>query len=160
SKDHSIFPFYVIAACFYGNGLPVRLANDRYEQFQMGMKRHSIEADLTLVADRATGKFELLKAFYNCNGGGRANFSFSVAQVAATAGQSIYYFPKSDMSSAAIASAAVEAGSMRGYGTIQAMSLTELLVDEAAAELKIDAIELRRRNALRAGDANTQGAVQ
>ncbi|MEW5678813.1 xanthine dehydrogenase family protein molybdopterin-binding subunit [Comamonas kerstersii] len=160
SKDHSIFPFYVIAACFYGNGLPVRLANDRYEQFQMGMKRHSIEADLTLVADRATGKFELLKAFYNCNGGGRANFSFSVAQVAATAGQSIYYFPKSDMSSAAIASAAVEAGSMRGYGTIQAMSLTELLVDEAAAELKIDPIELRRRNALRAGDANTQGAVQ
>ena len=87
SKDHSIFPFYVIAACFYGNGLPVRLANDRYEQFQMGMKRHSIEADLTLVADRATGKFELLKAFYNCNGGGRANFSFSVAQVAATAGR-------------------------------------------------------------------------
>ena len=160
SKDHSIFPFYAIAACFYGEGKPVRLANDRYEQFQLGMKRHSVEIDLTLVADRATGKFEILKAFYNCNGGGRANFSFSVAQVAATAGQSIYYFPKSDMASAAIATAAVEAGSMRGYGTIQAMSLTELLVDEVAAELKIDAIELRRRNALRAGDANTQGAVQ
>ena len=140
--------------------MPVRLANDRYEQFQLGMKRHSIEADLTLVADRKTGKFEILKAFYNCNGGGRANFSFSVAQVAATAGQSIYYFPKSDMSTAAIATAAVEAGSMRGYGTIQAMSLTEILVDEVAVELGIDAIELRRRNALRAGDANTQGAVQ
>lgn len=160
SKDHSIFPFYAIAACFYGDGLPVRLANDRYEQFQLGIKRHSIEMDLTLVADRATGKFEIFKAFYNCNGGGRANFSFSVAQVAATGAQSIYYFPKSDLSSAAIASAAVEAGSMRGYGTIQAMSMTELLVDEAAAQLGVDAIELRKRNALRAGDPNTQGAVQ
>ncbi|MVW70838.1 xanthine dehydrogenase family protein molybdopterin-binding subunit [Bordetella sp. 15P40C-2] len=160
SKDHSIFPFYTIAACFYGEGAPVRLANDRYEQFQLGMKRHSIEVDITLVADRATGKFEILKGFYNCNGGGRANFSFSVAQVAATAAQSIYYFPKSDLATAAIATAAVEAGSMRGYGTIQAMSITELLVDEAAAELGIDPIELRRRNALRAGDANTQGAVQ
>jgi len=160
SKDHSIFPFYTIAACFYGDGLPVRLANDRYEQFQLGMKRHSIEMDLTLVADRKSGKFEILKAFYNCNGGGRANFSFSVAQVAATAAQSIYYFPKSDLSTAAISSAAVEAGSMRGYGTIQSMSITELLVDEVAAELGIDAIELRRRNALNAGDANTQGAVQ
>lgn len=160
SKDHSIFPFYTIAACFYGDGVPVRLANDRYEQFQLGMKRHSIEVDLTLVADRKTGKFEILKGFYNCNGGGRANFSFSVAQVAATAAQSIYYFPKSDLSSAAIASAAVEAGSMRGYGTIQSMSITELLIDEVAAELGIDAIELRRRNALRAGDPNTQGAVQ
>ena len=160
SKDHSIFPFYTIAACFYGEGLPVRLANDRYDQFQLGMKRHSIEMDLTLVADRETGKFEVLKTFYNCNGGGRANFSFSVAQVAATAAQSIYYFPKSDLATAAIASAAVEAGSMRGYGTLQAMSITELLVDEVAAELNMDAIELRKRNALRAGDPNTQGAVQ
>jgi len=124
------------------------------------MKRHSIEIDLTLVADRKTGKFEILKGFYNCNGGGRANFSFSVAQVAATSAQTIYYFPKSDLSSAAIATAAVEAGSMRGYGTIQAMSITELLVDEVAAELGMDAIELRRRNALRPGEPNTQGAVQ
>ena len=158
SKDHSIFPFYAIAACFYGDGLPVRLANDRYEQFQLGLKRHSIEMDVCIVADRKTGKFEILKGFYNCNGGGRANFSFSVAQVAATAAQSIYYFPKSDLTSIALATPAVEAGSMRGYGTIQVMSITELMVDEIAAELDIDPVELRLRNAMRAGDENTQGA--
>ena len=39
SKDHSLFPLYAIAARFYGDGLPVRLANDRYEQFQLGIKR-------------------------------------------------------------------------------------------------------------------------
>lgn len=160
SKDHSIFPFYTIAACFYGNGRPVRMANDRYEQFQMGIKRHSIQMDVTITADRKTGQFEIMKGFYNCNGGGRANFSFSVAQVAATAAQSIYYFPKSDLGSMALATAAVEAGSMRGYGTLQVMTITELMVDEIAAELGMDAIELRRRNALRAGYPNTQGAVQ
>ena len=160
SKDHSIFPFYVVAACFYGAGRPVRMANDRYEQFQLGIKRHAIEMDVTMVADRATGQFEILKGFYNCNGGGRANFSFSVAQVAATAAQSIYYFPKSDMSSMALATPAVEAGSMRGYGTIQSMSITELMVDELATELQIDPMELRRRNALRPQYPNTQGAVQ
>lgn len=158
SKDHSIFPFYAVAACFYGDGLPVRLANDRYEQFQLGIKRHSIEMDVTIVADRRSGKFEILKGFYNLNGGGRANFSFSVAQVAATAAQSIYYFPKSDLATIALATRAVEAGSMRGYGTIQVMSITELMVDEAAAELGIDPIELRRRNALQAGFENSQGA--
>lgn len=158
SKDHSIFPFYTIAACFYGDGLPVRLANDRYEQFQLGLKRHSIEMDVTIVADRESGKFEIMKGFYNCNGGGRANFSFSVAQVAATAAQSIYYFPKSDLTSVALATPAVEAGSMRGYGTIQVMSITELMVDEIASELGIDPVELRRNNAMRAGDENTQGA--
>ena len=160
SKDHSIFPFYAVAAAMYGDGRAVRLANDRYEQFQLGIKRHSIAMDVTLVADRATGRFEAMKGFYNCNGGGRANFSFSVAQVAATAAQSIYYLPKTDYACMALATRAVEAGSMRGYGTIQAMSITELLVDEMAERLGIDAIDLRKRNALRPGYANSQGAIQ
>ena len=159
SKDHSIFPFYAIAACFYGGGKPVRLANNRYDQFQMGMKRHSVDMDVTISIDRATGKFDILKGEYTCNGGGRANFSFSVAQVAATAAQSIYYFPKSDLSGIAIASPAVEAGSMRGYGTLQSMWMTEVMVDEIANELGVDAIDLRRRNAQLPGYANTQGAT-
>lgn len=159
SKDHSIFPFYAIAACFYGDGQAVRLANNRYDQFQMGMKRHAVDMDVTIAVDRATGKFDILKGEYTCNGGGRANFSFSVAQVAATAAQSIYYFPKSDLSGIAIASPAVEAGSMRGYGTLQSMWMTEVMVDEIAGELGLDAIELRRRNAQLPGYANTQGAT-
>ena len=34
SKDHTPFPFYALMAGLYGDGRPVRLANDRYEQFQ------------------------------------------------------------------------------------------------------------------------------
>lgn len=158
TKDHSIFPLYSIMAAFYGNGHAVRLANDRYEQFQMGLKRHSMHMDVSIVADRESGQFEIMKGQYVINGGGRANFSFSVAQVAATAAQSIYYLPKSDLSSVALASHAVEAGSMRGYGALQVMSVTEMMVDEIANALEIDAIELRRRNALKAGYENTQGA--
>lgn len=160
SKDHSLFPYYAVAACFYGDGLPVRLANDRYEQFQLGIKRHAIAMDVTITADRKTGQFEIMKGVYTCNGGGRANFSFSVAQVAATAAQSMYYFPKSDLAGIALATSAVEAGSMRGYGTLQSMTITELVVDELAAELALDPIDLRRRNALRPQYRNTQGAVQ
>lgn len=159
SKDHSIFPYYAIAACFYGNGLPVRIANTRYDQFQMGMKRHAIDMDVTIAVDRDSGYFDVLKGQYTCNGGGRANYSFSVAQVAATAAQSIYYFPQSDLAGIALSSPAVEAGSMRGYGALQAMTMTEVMVDEIAGELGLDAIELRHRNAQRPGYLNTQGAV-
>src|SRR5690625_5368069 len=116
--------------------------------------------DVTITADRETGKFEILKGYYDLNGGGRANFSFSVAQVCATAAQSSYYFPKSDLAAAAFATPAVESGSMRGYGTLQSMTMTELMVDELAAELDMDAIELRRRNVLLPQYPNTQGAVQ
>ena len=69
------------------------------------------------------------------DGGGRQNFSPSVCLVAATAAQSIYYFPRSDLASTVIASRALDAGSARGYGTLQSMGATEMLVDEVAAEL-------------------------
>jgi CO/xanthine dehydrogenase Mo-binding subunit len=57
------------------------------------------------------------------------------------------------------ASRGVTAGSMRGYGTLQSMTATELLVDEIAGDLGVDAIELRRRNVLKSGMKNTQGAI-
>ena len=159
TKDHAIFPLFCVLAGLYGNGRPVRLANDRFEQFQMGLKRHAYWMKNTLVVDKATGKFKIVKGEFKNDGGGRGNYSFSVAMVGATAAQSIYYFPKSDYSAAALASRAVEAGSMRGYGTVQTMSATEMMVDEAAELLKIDPIDLRLRNVFRAGMKNTQGAI-
>lgn len=160
SKDYSVFPYYAIAACLYSDGMPVRMANNRYEQFQLGMKRHSIEMDVTITADRKTGKFEVLKGAYVCNGGGRENLSVAVSHVAARGAQSIYYFPKSDLTAVALATRAVEAGSMRGFGSLQSLSVTEVMVDEIAGELGLDPIELRRRNALHEGWQNTQGGVQ
>lgn len=79
SKDHSIFPLYCVMAAFYGGGKAVRLANDRYEQFQLGLKRHSMHMDVSLVADRKTGQFEIMKGQYVANGGGRANYPFRQA---------------------------------------------------------------------------------
>lgn len=159
SKDYSVFPYYAIAACLYSNGVPIRMANDRYEQFQLGMKRHSVTMDVTITADRKTGQFDILKGVYNCNGGGRENLSVAVSEVAARGAQSIYYFPKSDLTAVAWATPAVEAGSMRGFGALQSMTMTEVMVDEIAAELSLDPIELRRRNAMQPGYQNTQGGV-
>ncbi len=159
TKDHSIFPFFCVVAGLYGEGRPVRLANDRFEQFQTGLKRHAFWMDNTLVVDRDTGKFRIMTGHSRTDGGGRANYSFSVATCGATAAQSIYYLPKSDFSAAAFASRAVEAGSTRGYGTLQTMTATEMMVDEVAQEIGIDPIELRLRNVFRSGMKNSQGAV-
>lgn len=159
SKDHNPFPFYALMAGLYGDGRPVRLANDRYEQFQASLKRHSFRMHYKIAVDRASGKFEIFHGDLVGDGGGRQNFSPSVCLVAATAAQSIYYFPRSDLASTVIASRALDAGSARGYGTLQSMGATEMLVDEVAAELKIDPIELRRRNVFKTGMKNTQGAI-
>jgi CO/xanthine dehydrogenase Mo-binding subunit len=159
SKGHYNFPFYGLVTALYADGKPVRLANDRFEQFQTSIKRHAFNMRYRVAVDRETGLFQSFAGDFEANGGGRANFSASVAMVAATAAQSIYYLPKNDLTAVAIASRAVDAGSARGYGTLQSMAATEVLVDEFAEQLKLDPIEFRLRNALRSGMKNTQGAI-
>jgi CO/xanthine dehydrogenase Mo-binding subunit len=159
SKDHAPMPFYGFVASFYGDGRPVRLANDRYEQFQSSLKRHPFAMKYRVAVERKSGLFQIFTGDMQGNGGGRSNFSPSVALVAATAAQSIYYFPRSDLASTALATRSLDAGSARGYGTLQSMAATEMLVDEIAHELDRDAIELRLANVLRSGMKNTQGAI-
>ena len=159
SKDHYNFPFYGLVTALYADGKPVRLANDRYEQFQTSIKRHAFEMHYRIAVDKKTGLFQSFQGDFEANGGGRCNFSPSVAMVGATAAQSIYYFPKNDLATVAIASRAIDAGSARGYGTLQSMAATEMMVDEFAEQLKLDPIEFRLKNALRSGMKNTQGAI-
>ncbi|QXI36321.1 xanthine dehydrogenase family protein molybdopterin-binding subunit [Pseudomonas xantholysinigenes] len=159
SKDNNIFPFYAAVAALYGAGVPIRLANDRYEQFQSGIKRHPFDIRYQLAVDKNDLSFQIFRADMTVDGGGRINYSPSVAAVGATAAQSIYYMPQNDLAVTAYHSRGVEAGSMRGYGTLQSMAATEMMVDEIANRLGVDAIELRRKNALKSGMKNTQGAV-
>ena len=46
---------------------------------------------------------------------------------------------------------------MRGYGSLQAETALEVLVDEIAASLPLDPIEFRRRNALMPGERTMTG---
>ena len=159
SKDHCTMPFYGLLAAAYGGGRPVRLAYDRFEQFQAGLKRHQFRMRYTMAVERRTGLLRSFQAGIVANGGGRANCSAFLVAVGATAAQSIYYFPKSDLSATAVASRAIDAGSARGYGALETMTATELMVDEIADQLGLDPIEFRQRNVLKSGMKNTQGAI-
>jgi CO/xanthine dehydrogenase Mo-binding subunit len=148
-RDHTPFVLYVALAAMFFRGKPVRLAHDRYQQFQGGIKRHPFKIRSQIGIDRITGKITAFAADHVLDGGGLQNFSPNVATVAATAAIGIYDVPKVDVTTVALHSRGVTAGSMRGYGTIQTMTALEVLIDEAAAELPLNPIEFRRRNALK-----------
>lgn len=156
-RDHTPMPLYIALAAMFYPGRPVRLANDRYQQFQSGIKRHPFRMHTWMGFDRTTGEIRAFAADHVLDGGGLANFSASVADVGATGAIGIYDIPKVDVTTVAQHSRGVTAGSMRGYGTLQTMTALEVIVDEAAVALKIDPIELRRRNALVTGDRNMTG---
>jgi hypothetical protein len=159
-RDHSIFPLYVALAGLFAANTPVRLANDRFEQFQSGLKRHAFQITSKLGVDRKSGKLVAYAADLTGDGGGLANYSASVGLVAAAASIGIYDIPKVDVTSVALASVAVPAGSMRGYGTLQSMTPLEVMIDRAAEALGRDPIALRKANALASGQKNLTGNIQ
>jgi CO/xanthine dehydrogenase Mo-binding subunit len=150
-RDHTPFPLYVALAAMFLPSRPVRLAQDRYQQFQGGIKRHAFKMRTQIGVDRASGKVVAFAADHILDGGGLTNFSPSVATVGANGAIGIYDVPKVDVTTVALHSRAVTAGSMRGYGTLQTMTALETLVDEVCSALPLDPIEFRRRNALKNG---------
>jgi CO/xanthine dehydrogenase Mo-binding subunit len=158
-RDHTPFPFYVALAALFLPGRPVRLAHDRYQQFQGGIKRNAFKMRTRIGVDRATGKISGFAADHVVHGGGLANFSGTVSIVGAVAAIGIYDIPKVDITTVALHSRGVTTGSMRGYGTLQTMTALEVLIDEAAAALPLDPIEFRRRNALKTGGKTMTGTT-
>jgi CO/xanthine dehydrogenase Mo-binding subunit len=156
-RDHTPFPLYVALAGMFFPNRPVRLANNRFEQFQSGIKRHAFKMRTRIGVDRATGKMVGFVADHALDGGGLANFSAQVGTVSALAALGIYYCPKVDLTTYAFHSRGVTAGSMRCYGTLQTMTALEVQVDEICRELPLDPIEFRRRNALASGNRNLAG---
>ncbi|HEY8206110.1 MAG TPA: molybdopterin cofactor-binding domain-containing protein, partial [Myxococcaceae bacterium] len=80
-RDESSFPLYLALAALYARGRPVRLAYDRFEQFLTGIKRHA-----SVVRNRlfftASGDLQALQSEITMDGGGEANLTAPVLQLA------------------------------------------------------------------------------
>ncbi len=156
-RDHTPFPLYVALAAIFYPGHAVRLAHDRFQQFQGGIKRHAFKMHSRIGVDKASGKITVFAADHVLDGGGLQNYSPSVAVTGGTGAIGIYDIPKVDITSLAEHTRGVTAGSMRGYGTLQTMTALETLIDEVTTALPLDPIEFRRRNALKPGGRSMTG---
>jgi len=155
-RDGSTFCQFLALAAVNAD-TPVHIAHDRFDQFQAGIKRHPARIDVTLAAD-AQGRLETVRTHITLNGGGRQNVSNFVAEVAGLHGTGAYAVPYADVWARARRTRSQIAGSMRGFGSEQALFAIESLIDELSERLRIDPIELRRRNALAPGAPIATGA--
>lgn len=155
-RDDSFFTMYLALASVYSNG-PVRWAFDRFEQFQIGLKRHYTEFTERLALD-GDGRILALEADFVMNGGGRKNLSPYVSSLAAMSAWCGYEVPKAISHGKAMDQPTLIGGSQRGFGGPQAFIAIETLLDRAARDLKLDPIELRRRNLARTGGLTITGA--
>jgi len=159
SKDSSNHTFYVLLASLYAQGLPVRIALDRYENFQAALKRHPYDIRYKLAVNRNTGKFASLQAQIESNGGGRPSFSPYVLPQSTIQAGGIYYYPKSDLCGTVKSSRAMDASAIRGFGSLQTVGSMEMMVDEIATILGQDPIDFRLNNVMLTGMKTSQGAI-
>ena len=155
-RDKSPFPIYLALAAVFCNR-PVRLAFDRREQFQGGLKRHA-SAVRTTVRANAQGRLTAVRSFVALQGGVEANLNTAVLGLAALHATGPYRVRHASVHAVVLERSRPPVGSMRGFGIPQVAFAIETTIDRLAVRgFNADPIEFRLSNVLKVGDVDVAG---
>ena len=128
---------------------PVRWTEDRLENFLTANQGRGIEGDLELALD-AGGRMLAIRARLLADLGGYLFPTTPIPPItAAMLMTGCYDIAAAEVQVTGVATNRVPTGPYRGAGRPDAAYMLERLVDQAALELGIDRVELRRRNLIR-----------
>ena len=133
------------------SGHPVKLVYDRMEDLAATTKRHPSRVRHRTALD-ANGKLLAMEIEVATDGGAYATLSSTVLSRATLHSTGPYVCPNVRVRSRAWATNTVPYGAFRGFGAPQAIFAIERHMDEIAAAIGMDPIDLRRRNFLHTGD--------
>ncbi|HSV66921.1 MAG TPA: molybdopterin cofactor-binding domain-containing protein [Mycobacteriales bacterium] len=139
-------------------GRPVKIVYGREESFYGHVHRHPAVLRYEHGADR-DGRLVLVRAEILLDGGAYASTTAAVAGNAASLGVGPYVVPNVSVDCWGVYSNNPPCGAMRGFGAVQACFGYESQMDALAAELGLDPVELRIRNALHEGATMPTGQV-
>ncbi len=154
--DISVQPLLAVAA--WKLGRPVRTVYTRPESMASTTKRHPARMRARFACD---GEGRLVAADFtgDFNTGAYASWGNTVANRVPIHASGPYFVPNARALTRAVYTNAPVAGAFRGFGVPQSTIVHEALLDELAAKTGLDRLELRHRNAIRAGQATATGQV-
>jgi len=135
---------------------PVKIVYSREESFTGHVHRHPsrIWAEHRATRD---GKLVCVRMRILLDGGAYASSSTAVCSNAASFACGPYAVPNALLEATALYTNNPPCGAMRGFGAVQTCFAAEAQMDKLAAELGLDPVELRLRNALAPGDTLPTG---
>jgi len=154
--DLSVQP--LLAAAAWLTGRPVRWVYSRPESMAATTKRHPARIQAAAAAD-GEGRLTGFRCHGDFNTGAYASWGPTVANRVPVHAMGPYRVPDVLCTSAAIHTNDPPAGAFRGFGVPQAALAGEALMDMLAAQLGLDPLEFRARNALGVGDTTGSGQV-
>ena len=135
------------------SGHPVKIVYDRMEDLAATTKRHPARVRHRTALDK-DGKLLAMEIHLDTDGGAYATLSSTVLSRATLHSTGPYLCPNVRVRARSWATNHVPYGAFRGFGAPQAIFAMERHMDEIAAALGTDPVELRRRNFLHQGDTN------
>ncbi len=132
-------------------GHPVKMVYDRMEDLAATTKRHPSRVRHRTALD-ANGKLLAMDIDIATDGGAYSTLSSTVLSRATLHSPGPYVCPNVRIRSHAWATNTVPYGAFRGFGAPQTIFAVERHMDEIAAAISIDPIELRRRNFIHEGE--------
>jgi aldehyde oxidoreductase len=154
--DLSVQPFVALAAWLLNR--PVGMVYSRPESMQSTTKRHPAKIWMRAAATR-DGKLAAVDFKADFNTGAYASWGPTVANRVPVHASGPYFVPHYRARTRAIHTHLVPAGAFRGFGVPQAAIAQEQLYDMLADRLKMDRLEFRIENALRADQPTVTGQV-
>lgn len=154
--DLSVHPLIAIGAWLLDR--PVRAVWTRPESMAASPKRHPARIRASAGAD-STGRLTGFEFHGDFDTGAYASWGPTVANRVPVHAMGPYAVENVLATTRAIHTNNPPAGAFRGFGVPQAAIAHEALMDDLAAQLGIDALDFRQRNALRAGDVTATGQV-
>jgi len=154
--DISVQPLLAVAA--WKLDRPVRTVYTRPESMASTTKRHPARTRARFACDR-DGNLVAADFSGDFNTGAYASWGNTVANRVPIHASGPYLVPHVRALTRAIYTNAPVAGAFRGFGVPQSTIVHEALLDELADRAGIDKLELRYRNALRAGQPTATGQV-
>ncbi|MFL6109972.1 MAG: xanthine dehydrogenase family protein molybdopterin-binding subunit [Catenulispora sp.] len=139
-------------------GRPVKMAYNRRESFFGHVHRHPAVMRYTHGAKR-DGTLVFVTAEILLDGGAYASTTEAVVGNAASLGVGPYEVEHLAIDAYGAYTNNPPCGAMRGFGAVQACFAYESQMDALAAELGLDPLEIRARNAVRQGSSTATGQV-
>ncbi len=140
------------------SGHPVKLVYDRMEDLAATTKRHPSRVRHKTALD-ANGKLLAMEIEVVTDGGAYATLSSTVLSRATLHASGPYVCPNVRICAQSWATNTVPSGAFRGFGAPQSIFAVERHMDEIAAAIGMDPVELRRRNFLHTGDTTATEQV-
>lgn len=154
--DVSIQPILAVAAMKYDR--PVAYIYERPESMAASTKRHPSKISSRFSAD-SSGKLLTAEMTADFDTGAYASWGPTVAGRVPVHGSGPYFVPNVYVIGRGYYTNAPPSGAFRGFGVPQAAIAHEAMMDDLAETVGLDRLDIRLKNAIKAGDKTSTGQI-